>query len=1109
MSFYLVKTVAKFEIRTLLRSWFFRIFVGLAVFGLGMYNVALNIEQSGAPWIYKALAVSIPYANLIILNLGQAIVAVFLASEFLKQDKKNDSVEVIYVRSISNFEYILGKTLGILSVFLILNILVLMLGTGFSFLNNSSSTNFFAYLVYPLLISLPTLIFIFGLSFFLMVLIKNQAVTFILLLGYIALTIFYLNDKAFHVFDFIAYTVPMMYSSISGFSNLDEIILHRGIYFLIGIGLILITVYKLERLPQHPKSAIIPLIIGLIFLIAGGLCIYQYISLKQNIKQRKEKYIGLNNKYSNTIQPVVTKCAIDLKHETDRIEAVVSMEIQNQQLMDLDTLILNLNPDLQVSKIIVNNKETDFSRRSQLLIVKLSNSLKPDEIIKLQMEYAGKIDESVCFLDQNSDEFDDIFKQQVFTLHKRFAFLQKDFVCLTSESMWYPTLGVSYSSTSPLKTEKDFVNFSLKVRTNPGLIAISQGVSSPQKNGITEFKTEYALPKISLLIGNYKVLHIKVDSVDYSLYTIKGNDYYYEHFTDISDTITQLIRSLKQEYELNLGLKYPFKRFALAEVPVNFVRDDHKNSGIGEAMQPEIIFYPEKGVAFESTDFRNRKYYIKRELKDNHEEALPEEIQTRMFRSVIQNNLLQAPEPWSRWRSDSYSIFPLFYTYAMQVNTAKIPLLNAAFEAYFKNRNYKTESGFDDYPSLSSEEKVNIELKSLSLAEILKRSKEFDKNDESSVSLSEVVLYKGRQLFDMMRAKYGEKELDTLLTSIYLKNLHHKMSITEINTVFQSKFKTNFDSLVEKWLVQKSLPSFRVQDVTTYKVVDKEAEKYQVRLMVTNTGGADGLITLDFELNNPNQSKDKNRDNQFNVDFTRKVYVSARSSLEIGYTFSAEPTRMMIETHISENLPCNLNFNFTGFTETRKVPALDGILKISYKTTSAPKEEIIVDNEDAGFSFNQLSEMAYLKSIINKKRENHYKYDRIYWWDPPSEWKAILSSKFYGNTIHSAYYTAGSDGNQVATWKTKLKDQGEYEIYFYLNKFENGWRQNNKPPDYHFIVYHQGGAEKLTRNTKDMEAGWVSLGTFNLVSDTAKVQLTNKSTGQIIIADAVKWVKSR
>ena len=58
----------------------------MSILGLGLFNAGLNFPGSGSPWIYRAIAASIPYANLIILNLGQAIVAVF-ASEFLKQDR--------------------------------------------------------------------------------------------------------------------------------------------------------------------------------------------------------------------------------------------------------------------------------------------------------------------------------------------------------------------------------------------------------------------------------------------------------------------------------------------------------------------------------------------------------------------------------------------------------------------------------------------------------------------------------------------------------------------------------------------------------------------------------------------------------------------------------------------------------------------------------------------------------------------------------------------------------------------------------------------------------------------------------------------------------------
>jgi len=141
ISIHKIRTVAKFETRTLLRSWFFRIFAGLSILFIGIFNIAAFAEGSDSPWIFRALPAAIPYANLIILNLGQAIVAIFLASEFLKQDSKNDTVEVIYARSMTNSEYILGKASGVISVFLILNIIILSMGIGFSFLSNESSQN--------------------------------------------------------------------------------------------------------------------------------------------------------------------------------------------------------------------------------------------------------------------------------------------------------------------------------------------------------------------------------------------------------------------------------------------------------------------------------------------------------------------------------------------------------------------------------------------------------------------------------------------------------------------------------------------------------------------------------------------------------------------------------------------------------------------------------------------------------------------------------------------------------------------------------------------------------------------------------------------------------
>ena len=76
-----------------------------------------------------------------------------------------------------------------------------------------------------------------------MTIVKNQAVTFILLLGYISLTIFYLGGKYYNIFDYTGFHVPMLYSDFIGFGDIKILILHRGMYVLLGFSFIFFTMY--------------------------------------------------------------------------------------------------------------------------------------------------------------------------------------------------------------------------------------------------------------------------------------------------------------------------------------------------------------------------------------------------------------------------------------------------------------------------------------------------------------------------------------------------------------------------------------------------------------------------------------------------------------------------------------------------------------------------------------------------------------------------------------------------------------------------------------------------------------------------------------------------
>src|SRR6056297_4225409 len=174
ISFHNILSIAKYERKTLLRSWFFRIFSVLSLLVLFGLNFGMIIQGGGeAGWAIRSIPAAIPYFNLLILNVAQAIIAVFLASDFLKRDKKLDTTEVIYMRSMTNGEYVIGKTWGNLQVFLVLNMAVILMACIFNLLSEDTPVNWASYGIYLLLISVPTLVFIMGLSFLLMSVIRN------------------------------------------------------------------------------------------------------------------------------------------------------------------------------------------------------------------------------------------------------------------------------------------------------------------------------------------------------------------------------------------------------------------------------------------------------------------------------------------------------------------------------------------------------------------------------------------------------------------------------------------------------------------------------------------------------------------------------------------------------------------------------------------------------------------------------------------------------------------------------------------------------------------------------------------------------------------------
>ena len=825
------------------------------------------------------------------------------------------------------------------------------------------------------------------------------------------------------------------------------------------------------------------------------------------------KVVELNNQYIKRPRVTITDYSLIIDHQEDKLDVKCSMKAFNDNQNPIDTLLLRLNPDLIIDSLMVNHQPHIFKRNIHLIHIPLDNPAMPDDSLQIDIKYTGSINEDMAFLDQSAEDYVDNVSIEMYRLRKRYAYLTSDFVCLTSDVNWYPESGVGYNTIKGAWYQPDFSTFSTTVKTQPGLTVVSQGQVSKPDTSTTTYITTEPLPKISLLIGKYDHASILVDSVEYNLFSWQKNDFFKAYIDSIIDTIPSIIRELRNDYEADKGLAYGFNRFNLVEVPIHFCLDRHMYALTSDAVQPETVLYPEKGAILKNSDFRHRMKRAEKDMKRNNQEVTAKELQIRILKQVIRDNIMAKPGDWfPNWKvmnPQTMNIFPNYYTFVSQFQDDDYWLLNQSLEIFLMNRNYAT--GYSapwSRDGLSTSEKINLELKQKSLQQLLATGVRKEKDQEGQITLNDVIQAKGMQLFGMLRTRYGKENFDQFILEFIQTYPHQTFGLDEFVQAAQEALGEDIKKDIEQWYNIKELPGYLVQDVKNYKIVEDEYTRYQLRFNISNPTPVDGQVTVSVEYKDENNNRRPDWwSSSIHVDFSKDVFVPAQSARSVGMVFATEPINMAIYTNISENLPNYLEYSIDGFDGTSTAQPFDSVIDIPFFFFFNEKDVFIVDNEDDGFSTIQKSQKGVLKEMVDQRREAKYPYSRIQFWDPPGNWQKVLRSGFNGKFVRSAMYTQGGNGEQKVIWQCPIEEPAIYDVYFYLDKFEMGWGGKRKKTDYTFKIHNKEGEEDIHLSWEDLESGWNYLGSWYMNSDTAKVSLSNDTQGSMIFADAVKWVK--
>ncbi len=1114
-----IANIALCEAKLLGRSWAFRLSLGVALFFLFMFNMGMSLPQSHVPHFVVSLPGGLPLGNIKLLNVYMGAIAAFLATEFVKRDRRDDTVQTVFVHSFTNVDYVFGKVLGVATVFGVLELIVLVVSAVLHHFFAPVPLIWQPYVMAIVVAVIPTLIFTTGLAVMLVTLLRNQALVFVLVvaIGIVSLTM--VGYRYHFFFDVFAFHVPLNWSDFIGAGNETQLLLVRGTHLLFGLGCIAITPLLSSRLPQSRLASLGAGVVAICCMGGAGWSGYTYMEARWSERDYREHLRMLSSEAARLSAPTMTACRLDVADERgNQLAITADLTITNEGTSELDTLLLTLNPGLRVEEITAQETALTFRRDEHLLRVVPLEALAPADTMQLRLEYQGSIDERFCYLDVEDERMEAQYRLWLHSVPKQYSMVGPDFVHLTPETGWYPRAGVPPGTAFPEPGHRDYADYEISVTPPEGWSVFSQGtVEVDSLTGVHRFRTDDPLPQVSLTMGQYEVRQLVVEDVTYRLAIRPGHDYFDTYLDSVAGALPELITELRNEYEVTLGMNYPHPRFTLVETPIQFFAYERLWTVAQESVQPEIVFLPEMGALCEGCDFRRQKRQSKRRQESANQAETAEDLQVGYVRTFAMLDLLGLEIPvWRSLDSESgvetrYKLLPCFLSYVTHLPSKRWPVLNYAFEAYFRDRVEPPENMMSRrWQGLTATERASLAVKELGLADLL-RDTELPRDTRKAA-----IQAKGRHLLQLLAASSGAEEFAERLTTAVDDSRYRGLSEAELIRLISELSGEDPEPIVERWYRSPDLPGYQVDKAESYLVRDGERTRTQVEVEISNPTAVNGLVEVSFRQRESNNERPWMRGTQAQVENETVIAMPAGVRKRIGILTDRPVAEMMVETYLSQNIPSIISIPFSEQKLRRRSRPFRGE-ETSMLADDPPTEasEYIVDNEDEGFEVHEAEQANFLRRLLVdwfdlRERETPYMGMR---WDPPGTWEATTDHRFYGQFVLSGRYKRASDGRSTVSWRTEIDRSGEYEIYFYcglLNESRGGrhhrgrYRQGS---EMNLQVYHDDGVEPVKLDLAQLEEGWNHIGTYRLPAGSAYVELTDKADGRTVIADAVKWVE--
>ena len=895
-------------------------------------------------------------------------------------------------------------------------------------------------------------------------------------------------------------------------------VLQRASMLSCGAGALMLAARLHRRREDGGSLRRLP---GALFALAGSLGLGCVALHEAERNDRREKWAAAHELASRASVGFDVEALAGQVLVEPGVALGIDIVLRLNMHRNLQALVFSLNPAMRIADVRVAQQEAAFRHEDGLLTVDLSEPVAAGATLTLGVVASGVPDSDFAYLDSAVDPRRVAGSNSIRLLGAEALVFDRAYMALMPATFWLPAAGANYGREDSSRRPTDFFNVDLAVDV-PATWHVAGGfreqANEAGKKAQWRFRYRPAAPvdEVGLFAAAFDRHVLQAGNVEIELLFHPAHLRNVDLFTEVEDVVADYATEILAHVE-SQGIGYPYASLSVVEVPA-YLRSYRGGWRMGPALRlPGIVGVREVG-------FPTAHFKALADLIDNAIDA-PEAAANAKAGHLItysrQAGLL-------RGLANS-----LLNTVAGAGGDDALALdllcLELADRVLPRPNSVRTESARlfnkDGSPALLVEMLSSLPGGARSVLRDLlvrydptaDRPVVWDRLTSGGVdadaggsrtleTLGVLALRVGKTAQAIVDA-HGQGRSATLLSALRTRYAGRTFTIADLIAVADA-IDLPLASLLDPWLHGNTLPGFVASSAKAVRLRDDESgPRYQVRLHVHNERDAPGLVAL---------SADRHRF----IDSTSPVVVDGLASVELEWVGSEPPDVLWLHPYLSANRhPFAIQVGEVVVQPASLADAHFGAKASDWR----PAQElgVIVDDLDPGFAVETDAEARWRfklsdLTVARPLDQGLFLYEKDRSVLRRNTWHREVVPTAWGRYRRTIALAQAGDGGARAVASARLPSRGRWALAFHVPFSPPPDFPGERAPEVHLRFL--GGYDMRLRTAKGETSiefdgraanfGWNALGIFDLPAGEVQLVVTNRTLGDIVLFDAIRWRQS-